>query len=143
MEKYKARLVAQGYAQQYGLDYEETFSPLVRFESVRMVLALAAKHGMQVHQMDVATAFLNGELVDEVYMRQPDGFVVKGQEKRVCKLKKSIYGLRQSPRCWNFTLDHSLNKMGFKQTNSDPCLYVNSEGELFLIAVFVNNILLC
>lgn len=90
----------------------------------------------------MATAFLNGELDEEIFMKQPEGFAVKGQEHLVCRLNRSIYGLKQSPRCWNSVLDSHLNKMGFTQTNSDPCLYVPSEGEMFIIAVYVDDILL-
>ena len=92
--------------------------------------------------MDVMTAFLNGELEEEVYMKQPEGFISKGQEHLVCKLKRSIYGLKQSPRCWNSTLDSYLKKMGFMQAVSDPCLYIASEGELFIIGVYVDDIVL-
>ena len=80
MERYKARLVAQGCSQKFGLDYEETFSPVVRFESIRSVVALGAQHKLQLRQMDVSTAFLHGELAEEVYMRQPEGFVEQGKE---------------------------------------------------------------
>ena len=142
MERYKARLVAQGFSQKYGQDYDETFSPVVRFESLRMIIALSVQRCLKVHQMDVTTAFLNGELNDEVYMKQPEGYVVKGKENLVCKLKKSIYGLKQSPRCWNSVLDQFLKKIGFVQATSDPCLYIASEGELFLIAVYVDDIVL-
>ena len=142
VERYKARLVARGYSQKFGEDYDETFSPLVRFESIRMIVSLAAHHRLQLHQMDVTTAFLNGELEEEVFMKQPEGFVKRGQEQKVCKLKRSIYGLRQSPRCWNFALDSQLKKMGFQQTTSDPCLYISTEGELFIVAVYVDDILL-
>ena len=96
VERYKARLVAQGYSQKYGSDYNETFSPVVRPESVRMVLAIAAKRGFRVHHMDVNTAFLNGILSDEVYMDQPQGYAVKGKENLVCKVKRSLYGLKQA-----------------------------------------------
>ena len=142
VERYKARLVAQGYSQQHGQDYDETFSPVVRFESLRTVIAFAAQHGLKLHQMDVTTAFLNGELKEEVYMRQPEGFTAEGKENLVCKLNKSIYGLKQSPRCWNSALDSYLKKMGFLQVPGDPCLYVSSEGEMFIIAVYVDDILL-
>ena len=142
VERYKARLVAQGFSQKYGQDYDETFSPVVRFESLRMIIALSVQHSLKLHQMDVTTAFLNGELNDEVYMKQPEGYVVKGKENLVCKLKKSIYGLKQSPRCWNSVLDQFLKKIGFVQATSDPCLYIASEGELFLIAVYVDDIVL-
>ena len=123
VERHKARLVAQGFAQKQGLDYDETFPPVVRFESLRTVIALTVQNGMKMHQMDVTTAFLNGELQEEVYMKQPEGFVAEGQEDLVCKLKRSIYGLKQSPRCWNAALDHKLKQMGFVQANGVPCLY--------------------
>ena len=142
VERHKARLVAQGFSQKYGVDYDETFSPVVRFESLRTVIALAVQNGLKLHQMDVTTAFLNGELKEEVYMRQPEGFAAKGQEDLVCKLKRSIYGLKQSPRCWNSVLDSQLKQMGFVQAKGDPCIYVTSEGEMFIIAVYVDDIVL-
>ena len=107
VKRYKARLVAQGFAQRYGQDYDETFCPVVRFESVHTVIALAAKYGLKLHQMDIATAFLNGDLKETTYMKQLEGYVVKGKEKLVCKLKKILYGLKQSPRCWNEALDNT------------------------------------
>ena len=144
VERYKARLVAQGCTQRYGLDYEETFSPVVRFESIRYVVALGAQHKLQLQQMDVSTAFLHGELTEEVYMKQPEGFVEQVKEHLVCRLNRSIYGLKQSPRCWNHALDSRLKEMGFKQTPGDPCLYINpdSEGEMFIVAVYVDDIVL-
>ena len=140
VERYKARLVAQGFSQRPRIDYEETFSPVVRFESVRTVLAVAAEKNWKIHQMDVTTAFLNGELNESVYMRQPEGYVEQGKENMVCKLKKSIYGLKQSPRCWNSTLDTHLQNMGFMQMKSDPCLYLLHE---LILAVYVDDILIC
>ena len=143
IERYKARLVAQGYNQKFGIDYEETFSPVVRFESVRTVIALAAKHGLILHQMDVKTAFLNGELKEEIYMKQPTGFTVKGKETLVCRLKRSIYGLKQSARCWNTELDNHLKNIGFSQSESDPCIYIQTvHGVVFVIAVYVDDIIL-
>ena len=123
VERYKARLIAQGFSQKYGADYDETFCPVVRLESVRGLIALAVQCGLKLHQIDVTTAFLNGELEEEVYMRQLEGFAAKGKEHLVCKLKKSIYGLKQSPRCWNTALDCQLKQMGFRQSESDPCIY--------------------
>ncbi|KAF2346227.1 Reverse transcriptase RNA-dependent DNA polymerase [Trinorchestia longiramus] len=105
---YKARLVAQGDAQKFGVDYDETFSHVVWFESVRAVLALAAKYNLQLHHMDVATAFLNGELSEEIYLTQPEGFVSEGNENLVCRLNKSLYGLKQFPKCWSTALDGHL-----------------------------------
>ena len=93
--------------------------------------------------MDVTSAFLNGDLKEEVYMKQPEGFIEKGKEHLVCRLRRSIYGLKQSPRCWNSVLDRKLKNMGFVQTTGDPCIYVKEEGgEIFTIAVYVDDILL-
>ena len=142
VERHKARLVAQGFSQKYGVDYDETFSPVVRFESLRTLIALSVQRGLKLHQMDVNTAFLNGELEEEVYMRQPEGFVVKEKEHLVCKLNKSLYGLKQSPRCWNYILDEHLQSMGFVQTPSDPCIYVAEGHDPFIIAVYVDDIIL-
>ena len=96
VERYKAQFVAQGYMQKYGTDYDETFCPAVRQEFLRMLFALSVQHGLKLHQVDVTTVFLNGSLEEEVYMAQP-GFVTAGEEHLVCKLKKSIYGLKKSP----------------------------------------------
>ena len=129
VERYRARLVAQGFTQKYGFDYDETFCPVVRLESLRVLVALSVQYGLKLHQVDVTTAFLNGNLEEEVYMSQPNGFVTKGKEQYVCKLKKSIYGLKQSPRCWNNSLDLHLKEMGFTQSTSDPCIYKHDAGE--------------
>ena len=112
--------MAQGYSKEKGLNYDETFSPVVRSESIRSVIALASKSDLKMHQLDVTTAFLNGELKEEVYVKQPEGFVVESQEHLVCKLKRSLYGLKQSSRCWNQTLHTQLMEMGYKQTPMDP-----------------------
>ena len=101
VERYKARLVAKGYTQKHGVDYNETFSPVVRYSSIRALLAFAVQNNLMIHQMDVVTAFLNGTLHEEIYMEQPPGYINSGEENLVCKLKRSIYGLKQSSRCWN------------------------------------------
>ena len=93
VERHKARLVVQGFSQKHGQEYDETFLPVIKFESLRTVIALVVQNDLQLHQMDVTTAFLNGEL-EEVYVHQPEGFVSEGQEYLVCKLKRSIYGLK-------------------------------------------------
>ena len=94
VEKYKTRLVAKGYTQKEGEDYFDTYSPVARLMTIRVLIILAVSHGFLIHQMNVKTAFLNGELEEEIYMDQPDGFVAKGQEGKVCKLLNSLYGLR-------------------------------------------------
>ena len=113
IERYKARLVAKGFSQKYGVDYEETYAPVAKFTSIRIVLSLAAKYTLKLHQMDVKTAFLNGGLDEDIYMAQPDGYVDADRPEYVCKLKKSLYGLKQSPRVWNQTIDDFMIKMGF------------------------------
>ena len=106
--KHKARLVAKGYVQQHGIDYDEVFTPVAR-----LMLALAASAGWQVHHMDVKSAFLNRELEEEVYVSQPPGFTVDGKEHLVLRLHKALYGLKQAPRAWNTKLDACLSKLGF------------------------------
>ena len=142
IERYKARLVAKGFSQKVGMDYDETFCPVVRQESLRTLIAIAQQKGMKLHQVDVSTAFLNGLLEEEVYMQQPPGFIKEGEEHLVCKLNKSIYGLKQAPRCWNMALDAYLKELRFEQTKSDPCIYVSTEGETFYLGVYVDDIVL-
>ena len=105
MIKHKARLVAKGYVQQQGVDFEEVFPPVARMETVRVLIAVAAHHRWPIHHMDVKTTLLNGELIEEVYVEQPPGFIVKGAEHKVLRLQRALYGLRQAPRAWNAKLD--------------------------------------
>lgn len=141
----KARLVAQGYSQKHGIDYKETFSPVVRRESIRIVLALSVSLGLNLQQMDVDTAFLNSDLDQEIYMFQPRGFISKGQQNKVCKLKKAIYGLKQSPRLWNKNLDGFLRRIGFQSLYTDACIYIRKDAEGIvdgLIAVYVDDLVI-
>ena len=98
IDKYKVRLVVKGYKQKEGVDYFDTYSPVTRITSIQMLMAIVVLHNLEKHQMDVKTTFLNGELNDEIYMEQPEGFIVPGQEKKVCRLVKSLYGLKQAPK---------------------------------------------
>ena len=112
LDKYKARVVAKGYRQMEGVDYDETFAPTVRLESVRALVALAASMGWELHQMDVATAFLYAKLAEETFVDIPEGVVPIRKGERVWKLRKCLYGLKQSPRMWNMTTDKVLHDMG-------------------------------
>lgn len=142
IEKFKARLVAKGFAQKHGVDYEETFSPVVKFASIRTLLAMAVQKGWHVHQMDVITAFLNGDLDEEIYMQQPDGYVKLGEEELVCRLRKSLYGLKQSPRCWNTKFKLFMKEMDFHQSSADPCVFVKfTENGILIIAVYVDDLI--
>jgi len=142
IERYKARLVAQGFNQKFGSDYDETFCPVIRMESLRTLVALSTQQGLELHHVDVHTAFLNGTLQEEVYMKQPVGYEKEGEEHLVCRLRKSIYGLKQSSRCWNMALDSHLRKMGFSQSKSDPCIYVSGGDDTFYIGVYVDDMVL-
>ncbi|CAB3988289.1 Retrovirus-related Pol poly from transposon TNT 1-94 [Paramuricea clavata] len=139
VDRHKARLVAQGYSQTPGIDYEEVFSPVARHSSIRTLLALANKHN-EIHQMDVKTAFLNGYIEHDIYMSQPDGFVDQEHPEYVCKLKKSLYGLKQSARCWSQTLNSFLTKNGYRKSNADNCIYVKSIN-FVILAVYVDDII--
>lgn len=139
IDRFKARLVAKGYSQVQGVDYNETFSPVVRFTTVRALLALGVQEKKLIHQMDVTTAFLNGKLEEDVYMYQPEGYSEPGKEDLVCKLNKSIYGLKQSPRCWNAELHKFLTNIGFSQCNADTCVYIK---EKTIIAIYVDDLII-
>ena len=116
IDKYKAILVIKGYKQKEGLDYFDTYSPVTRISSIRMLIAITAIHNLEIHQMDVKTAFLNGDLDKEIYMEQPEGFIVPGQEKKVYRLVKSLYGLKQAPMQWHEKFD-SMDSKSTSVTN--------------------------
>lgn len=141
--KHKARLVAKGYTQEHGIDYGEVYAPVTRLETVRLLLALAAKNYWQVHHLEVKTTFLNGELTEDVFVAQPEGFETNGNEQLVYKLVKALYGLRQAPRAWYAKLNQSLESLGFKRCPYENVVYTKGEGsDNLIIAVYVDDILI-
>lgn len=140
---HKARLVAQGFTQVQGEDYDETFSPVVKFDTIRTLLSVASQNKWTVHQMDVTTAFLNGDISEEIYLQQSVGFVEIGREDHVCKLNKALYGLKQSSKCWNDTLSDALKDMGFSETQGDPCMFVKYiDDEICLLGIYVDDLII-
>ena len=133
----------KGFSQIEGIDFNETYAPVAKFVSIRVLLALGAIHDWEIHQMDVKTAFLYGELEEEVYMDQPEGYIVEGQEDLVCKLDKSLYGLKQAPRVWNDKLDSVLQGASFKRISSDFSIYIRGEGsDHVIVAVYVDDLII-
>jgi len=132
--RFKARLVVKGFGQRKGVDYDEIFSSVVKMTSIRVILGLVASLNLEVEQMDVKTTFLHGDLEEEIYMEQPEGFLVKGKEDYVCRLKKSLYGLKQAPRQWYLKFDSVMGEQGYKRSSSDHCVYIKRfSGDDFII----------
>ncbi|TLX70056.1 DDE-type integrase/transposase/recombinase [Labilibacter sediminis] len=143
VQTFKARLVAKGFTQTFGVDYDETFSPVAKIKSIRIMLAIAAFHDYEVWQMDVKTAFLNGKLAEDVYMSQPEGFVNAKFPNRVCKLEKSIYGLKQASRRWNLCFHEKVIEFGFSRSEDESCVYVKASGSIVtFLVLYVDDILL-
>lgn len=142
LERYKARLVVKGCSQKPGVDYEEVYAPVVRYSTIRYLMAVATKFDLDVDQMDVVTAFLQGELGDEqIFMVQPEGFAVPNG--KVCKLNKALYGLKQSSRVWNANLDEVLREFGLQRSRVDTCLYWMLDGEKMLfVTIYVDDLLI-
>jgi len=143
IERYKARIVAQGFSQKPHLDYTETFAPVTKFASLRTILAISAIEDLELHHMDVSSAFLNGDLQEDIYMVQPEGFVEPGKEHLVCHLKKSLYGLKQSPRQWYQKLHGTFSDLGFKRCPSDNSIWVWAKDKVkVIIPVYVDDLTL-
>jgi hypothetical protein len=134
--------VCKGYAQQEGIDFEETFALVARLEAIRMFLSFSSFQQIKVHQMDVKSAFLNGDLEEEVYIEQPEGFILGNDEKLVCRLKKALYGLKQAPRAWYSRIDKYLHQQGFSKGSADRNLYTKTENDkLLIVVVYVDDII--
>lgn len=139
--KYKARLVVKGFLQKYGIDYEETFAPVAKLTTIRIVLAVGVQTGLFFHQMDVKTAFLHGDLREEIYMDIPEGLTASSN--MVCKLNKSLYGLKQSPRCWNEKINTVLIQLGYVRSKHDYCLYIKeNKKDVMYIVLYVDDLLI-
>ncbi|KAJ1519127.1 hypothetical protein ONE63_011270 [Megalurothrips usitatus] len=136
--KFKARLVAVGCAQKYGIDFQDTFAPVVRYSTLRLFFALSVKIGLQIHHVDISTAFLNGDLKEDIYMSQPDG--IESIPGKVYKLKKAVYGLKQASKCWYDKVHIVMTEMGFNQSEYEPCVYLWKDGfKLVIVALYVDD----
>ena len=142
--RFKARLVAKGFSQIEGIDYNDIFAPVVKYKTMRLMLSMCAVFDWELEQMDVKTAFLHGTLDETIYMKQPKDFIAKSRPDHVCLLKRSIYGLKQSPRQWNLKFDSVIRKLGFHRSSYDTCLYfknISSKSPLYVL-LYVDDILL-
>jgi histone deacetylase 1/2 len=141
LDKYKAHLVAKGYKQRYGIDYEDTFSPMVKDTTIRIVLSVTVAQGWSLRQLDVQNAFLHGILEEEVYMRQPPGYEYKRHPDYICKLDKALCGLKQAPRAWYSRLSHRLIELGFVPSKGDTSLFFWKGNLAMFVLVYVDDII--
>jgi histone deacetylase 1/2 len=142
IDRYKARLVAKCFKQRYGIDYEDTFSPIVKIATIRTVLALSVSRGWSLRQLDVKNVFLHGVLEEEVYMRQPPGFENPDVPNYICKLDKALYGLKQAPRAWYSRLSTKLCDLGFVPSKTDTSLFLfHNEGITIFLLIYVVDII--
>jgi hypothetical protein len=142
-KRYKARLVVKGFQQKEGVDYTDIFSPVVKMTTIRLVLGIVAAENLHLEQLDVKTTFLHGDLEEDIYMVQPEGFAVQGKESLVCKLRRSLYGLKQAPRQWYKKFDSFMGCVGFTRCNADHCCYVKSfENSYIILLLYVDDMLI-
>ncbi|GJW75400.1 zinc finger, CCHC-type containing protein [Tanacetum coccineum] len=144
IEKFKARLVIQGFKQKSGVDYFDTYAPVARISTIRLLITMASIHNLIIYQMDVKTAFLNGDLDEEVYMNQPQGFIMPGNENKVCKLIKSLYGLKQAPKKWHQKFDKVVLSNGYLLNQAEKCVYskFDKTGKGVIICLYVDDMLI-
>ena len=135
--------MAKDFLQKHGIDYDETFAPVAKFTSTRILLSLAAKHNLMLHQMDVKSAILNGNLDEDIYMIQPDGYIDEDHPELVCHLKRSLYGLKQSPRMWNQTIDKFMLDLKFRKCETDHCIYVKRHHQdMIFVALYADDLVI-
>lgn len=143
ISKYKARLVAKGYSQEQGIDYTEVYAPVARMDTIRTIITTAAQKKWEIYQLDVKSAFLHGILTEDVYIQQPKGYVVEGQEEKVYKLHKALYGLKQAPRAWFSRIKKYFLRAGFIKSQNEETLFLknNSQGNLLIVSVYVDDLI--
>jgi hypothetical protein len=143
IKRYKARLVARGYSQTYVIDYDETFAPVAKMTTIRTLISCAANFDWPLYQLDVKNAFLHGDLQEEVYMEIPPGFETDQTSGKVLKLKKSLYGLKQSPRAWFDCFRRAMCNLGYKQCNGDHTVFYRHNGNhITILAVYVDDMII-
>ena len=141
--KHKAQLLAKGYSQQFRIDYEEIYAPVARFDSIRILIAIAAQLNWSLHHLDVKSAFLNGMIKEDIYVMQPEGYVKKGKESFVLKLTKALYGQKQAPLVWNSKLNKTISDLGFNRSRLDTALYhKGSEKEKLIVGIYVDDLII-
>ncbi|KAG7550979.1 GAG-pre-integrase domain [Arabidopsis thaliana x Arabidopsis arenosa] len=143
VNKYKARLVAKGYSQEHGIDYTEVYAPVARMDTVRTLLATAARHAWDIYQLDVKSAFLHGVLLEDVYIQQPKGYVEEGNDDKVYKLHKALYGLKQAPRAWFSRIEEYFLREGFQKSENEETLFLkkNKQGNILLLSIYVDDLI--
>ncbi|CAL9003639.1 unnamed protein product [Prunus brigantina] len=143
VDKYKARLVAKGYCQQYGVDYSEVFAPVARMDTIRVVISITAQRSWKIYQLDVKAAFLHGEINEEVFVEQPLGYVQKGSEGKVYRLKKALYGLKQAPRAWYSRIEAYFIKEGFSKCPFEHTLFIKTAkaGKILIVCLYVDDLI--
>jgi hypothetical protein len=142
LDRYKASLVAKGFRQRYGIDYDDTFSPVVKPATIRTILFVAVSIGWSLRQLDVQNAFLHGYLEEDVYMKQPPGYEDKSKSEYICKLDKALYGLKQAQRAWHSRLSSKLCQLGFKASKADTSLFYYNKGSVTIyVLIYVDDII--